>query len=189
MKPDGFAITMDERYTAEVPWENILDLEKGYFPDGWLIREALIKDKTFDEAVDRLSNTDIIAPIYYIVAGTDNSGSGAIITRNQTAVNGPVINGTEYNKPLFLNQTGFIGNHDWYIVETNYDYWVPAKDSRRDHAIKMMDEMGQENVNFDNLFTVLSTPPVLAPGTVFTSLYRPSEEGYYNITIRYNTTS
>jgi hypothetical protein len=186
-KPNGFAITMDERYALQVPWENLFDLEKGYFPDGWLIREALIKDTTFDEAVHRLSTTDIIAPIYYIVAGTDNSNNGAIITRNQTAVNGPKINGQEYNKPLYLNQTGFVGNHGWYIVETNYDYWTPAKDNRREHAIKMMDEMGQANVNFDNLFTILSTPPVLASGTVFTSLYRPSLPGYYNITIRYDT--
>eukprot|EP01084_Bolivina_argentea_P318346 552059_1 len=99
MKPDGFAITMDERYAMEVPWDNIFDVEKGYFPDGWLIREALIKDTTFEEAVERLSKTDIIAPIYYIIAGTDNSMNGAIITRNQTSVNGPKVNGTEYTKP------------------------------------------------------------------------------------------
>eukprot|EP00483_Globobulimina_turgida_P010005 UN10024 len=84
MKPNAFAITMDERYAKEVPWENVFDIEKGYFPDGWLIREALIKDKTFTDAVNRLSSVEIMAPIFYIVAGNDASGNGAIITRNQT---------------------------------------------------------------------------------------------------------
>lgn len=77
--------------------------------------------------------------------------------------------------------------HDWYIVETNFDYWHVEKDDRRAAAILMMDEMGQENVSFDNLFKILSTPPVLASGTVFTSLYSPSEGDYFNITIRYDT--
>jgi len=183
-KPNGFAITMDERYVVQVPWENILDLEKGYFPDGWLIREALIKDTTFDEAVDRLSTTPIIAGIYYIVAGTDDSMDGAIITRNQTHVNGPVTDGVEYNKPLYLKDSP----HDWFIIETNYDYWKVPKDDRRDHAIRHLNEIGQENIDFDTLFEVLSTPPVLASGTVFTSLYSPSQVDYFNITIRFDTT-
>merc|ERR1719384_1214715 len=124
LKPNGFAITMNERYYAEVPWTNVMDLEKDYFPDGWLIREALIKDTTYDEAVKRLSETPIIAPIFYIVAGTDNTMNGAIITRNQTAVNGPTVNGTEFTQPLFLKDSP----HGWYIVDTNYDYWHVAKD-------------------------------------------------------------
>jgi len=187
-KPNGFAITMDERYQAEVPWENILDLEKGYFPDGWLIREALIKDSTFDEAVDRLSTTPIIAGIYYIVAGTDGTMDGAIITRNQTHVNGPKNeDGVEKTTPLYLNDSSeyFPG---WFILETNYEYWKVPKDDRRDHAIRHMKEIGRENINFETLFEVLSTPPVLAPGTVFTSLYSPSQVDYFNITIRFDTT-
>eukprot|EP01083_Nonionella_stella_P033269 91084_1 len=184
-KPNGFAITMDERYAMEVPWENVFDIEKGYFPDGWLIREALIKDKTFDEAVKRLSTVEIMAPIYYIVAGSDSDGNGAIITRNQTAVNGPIKNGVEYNKPLYLKDNNEY-THGWYIVETNYDYWKPAGDKRRGDAIKSMDAMGQAGVNFDGLFEVLSKPPVLAHGTVFTSLYEITE-GEFNITVRYDT--
>ena len=147
-----------------------------------ILREALIKDTTFDEAVKRLSETPIIAPIFYIVAGADNSMDGAIITRNQTAVNGPVTDGVEYTKPLLLKDSP----HEWYLVETNYDYWHIAKDARRAAAIRMMDEMGQENVSFDNLFEILSTPPVLE-NTVFTSLYSPTDGDYFNITIRYDT--
>ena len=54
-KKVGVAIAKIAKDQLEVPWENILDLEKGYFPSGWLIREALMKDTSFDEAVDRLS--------------------------------------------------------------------------------------------------------------------------------------
>merc|ERR1712154_282904 len=135
-------------------------------------------------AVERLSTTEIMAPIYYIIAGNDNDGNGAIITRNQTAVNGPIVNGEEYTKPLYLKDDSKY-SHGWYIVETNYDYWVPAKDPRRAAAIKSMDEMGQKGVDFDGLFEVLSKPPVLASGTVFTSLYEITE-GDFNITVRYD---
>ena len=138
MKPNGFAITMNQRYKVQIPWENILDLEKGYFPDGWLIREALMKDDHFDQAVDRLSSTEIIAPIFYIVGGTDGSMDGAIITRNQTAVNGPVRDGKEYTEPLYLKDSP----HDWFIIETNYDYWKVSKDLRRENAIRMLKRIG-----------------------------------------------
>merc|ERR1719474_603795 len=174
---------MNQRYKVQIPWENILDLEKGYFPDGWLIREALMKDDHFDQAVERLSTTKIIAPIFYIIGGVDGSMDGAIITRNQTAINGPVHDGEEFNEPLYLKDSP----HDWFLIETNFDYWKFPKDTRRDHAILHLNRIGQKDISFDTLFEVLSTPPVLADHTIFTSLYRPSEPDNFNITIRYDT--
>ena len=121
----------------------------------------------------------IQAPIYYIIAGTDGSGNGAVITRNQTQVNGP--NGSE--DVLFLNNSA----HGWYLVETNYDWWQPASDTRRENAIKMLDAVGQENVSFEALYEILSTPPVLAKDTVYTIQMAPSNRTYYNATIRFDT--
>eukprot|EP01084_Bolivina_argentea_P318348 552061_1 len=186
-KPNGFSISMDTHKKVEDPFENIHALELGYMADGWLIRESLIYDNTFDEAVNRLCVTNISAPIYYIVAGTDTSMNGAIITRNQTHVNGPrdIKNGTEYDKPLYLKDSP----HGWYLVETNYDYWrmTPPDDKRREAAIQMMDVIGQKNITIDSLFGLLSTPPVLQHDTVFTTLFLPSHVNYYNATVRYDT--
>mmetsp|Transcript_12911 Transcript_12911/g.20509 ORF Transcript_12911/g.20509 Transcript_12911/m.20509 type:complete len:367 (+) Transcript_12911:27-1127(+) len=189
MRPHQFSITIDEHVKVENPDENFKAMKQGYFPSSWLLREAAMKDATFADAVDRLSNTKIVAPAYYIIAGTDGSMDGAIITRNQTHVNGPwnVTAKTEFERPLYLTASP----HDWYLVETNYDYWrpTPTDDQRREAAIAMLDAVGQENISYDTLFNILSTPPVLQPYTVFTSLVHPSNPDEYNITVRYNTAS
>lgn len=139
-----------------------------------------MKDSTFDECVHRLEETTIMAPIYYIVAGDDKSANGAVITRNVTdAID------TWYLKDSI---------HKWYIVETNYDHWTNASqhfDARRNEAIKMLDNIGQENITYDTLYEILSTPPVLASNTVYTSLLSPSntDPSAYNVTVRFDTTA
>ena len=153
---------------------------KTYFPSGWLVRECFLYDKDFDSCIYRLSTVQIQAPIYYIVAGTDGSMNGAVVTRNQTMVNGP----NNSHDVWYLNNS----NYGWYIVETNYDHWKPADDTRRKHAVQMLDSIGQENIDFYQLFQVLSTPPVLAPDTVYTSLIQPSNTSFYSVTVRYDTT-
>mmetsp|Transcript_15026 Transcript_15026/g.13492 ORF Transcript_15026/g.13492 Transcript_15026/m.13492 type:complete len:360 (-) Transcript_15026:39-1118(-) len=182
IKYDGFSITIDARYDI-YGLQNWIDIGKTYFPAGWLVRECLMHDKDFDACVERLSTTQIQAPIYYIIAGTDGSMNGAVVTRNQTQVNGP----NNSDQVWYLNDTEN-NPYKWYIVETNYDHWAPAGDTRREHAVKMMNSIGQENIDFDTLFQVLSTPPVLASDTVYTTLMQPSNRTYYNTTVRYDTT-
>ena len=136
-------------------------------------------DKDFNECVKRLSDTIIQAPIYYIIAGIDGSMNGAVITRNQTQINGP----NDSQQIWYLNNS----EYEWYLVETNYDHWKPAEDSRREHAVNMLNNIGQENINLAALYQVLSTPPVLASNTVYTTLMQPSNTTYYNTTIRFDT--
>merc|ERR1712228_453135 len=165
IKFGSFSITDNARYIVD-GLKNWIEIKRTYFPSGWLIRECLIKDTTFDECVHRLSTTRIQAPIYYIIAGLDGSNDGAVITRNQTQVNGP--NGSD--AVWFLNDTTVY--EDWYILETNFDFWRVAKDSRREHAVKMLNAVGQENISFETLYTVQMAP---------------SNATYYNATIRYDT--
>eukprot|EP01083_Nonionella_stella_P295191 1003258_1 len=180
IKFDAFSITDDAR-EDKYGLQNWIDIGKTYFPSGWLIRECLLYDKTFDECVHRLSSVEIQAPIYYIIAGIDGSNQGAVITRNQTQVNGP----NNSKQVWFLNDTKLYEN--WYIVETNYDWWKPADDSRRENAVKMLDSVGQDNISFETLYNILSTPPVLAKDTVYTIQMAPSNKTYYNATIRFDT--
>ena len=136
-------------------------------------------DKDFNECVQRLSDTIIQAPIYYIIAGIDGSMNGAVITRNQTQINGP----NDSQQIWYLNNS----EYEWYLVETNYDHWKPAGDPRREHAVNMLNNIGQENINLAALYQVLSTPPVLASNTVYTTLMQPSNTTYYDTTIRFDT--
>eukprot|EP01083_Nonionella_stella_P227473 807047_1 len=96
-----------------------------------------------------------MAPIYYILGGVKYP-QGAIITRDQEhSYNLWELNGTINGTKNYL---------DWYIVETNYDWWEPApsRDDRRGDAINYMNNMGQTNLNEMNLYNqVMSGDDVL----------------------------
>jgi hypothetical protein len=47
----------------------------------------------------------------------------------------------------------------------------------------MMEMMGRDHLSLDELFRLLSIPPVHAKDTVYTSLINPAKS-YYNVTIR-----
>jgi acid ceramidase len=63
-------------------------------------------------------------------------------------------------------------NSSWYLVETNYDHWKSAfiLDDRRDPARKCLDQRGQQNVGFAEIYDVLSSRPVLNKLTTYTAL-------------------
>ena len=130
---------------------------------------------SFNDALQLLCYTKIIAPIYYIIGGIDyqTPSQGAVVTRNSShLVNLWMLDDSEYI---------------WYLVETNYDHWTnpPKNDNRRTPAINAMNSVGQDNINFNSLFGVLSTVPVLNNNTVYTALMSASNITFYNATIRF----
>lgn len=101
----------------------------------------------FNDAVKKLSTTDLIAPAYFIVAGY-KPNEGAVITRDQY----------ETLDIWRLNNDKNI----WYILETNYDHWVPPppNDDRRTPGMKAMNTTTQANININTLMDVLTIQPV-----------------------------
>merc|ERR1712232_1132857 len=112
-----------------------------------LTREGCARGGDFNSAVDFFSNTAMINPGYFIIAGAA-PGEGAVVTRNSTA------EGTD----VLRLQNGYPSEKPWFLVETNYDHWLkpPAWDDRRDSAIADMVKIGQENVSLDTLWSVMS---------------------------------
>mmetsp|Transcript_130523 Transcript_130523/g.278947 ORF Transcript_130523/g.278947 Transcript_130523/m.278947 type:complete len:458 (-) Transcript_130523:58-1431(-) len=51
-------------------------------------------------------------------------------------------------------------------------------DGRRKAAVQGMQKLAVSDISFDSVLEVLSTPPVLDPWTIFTSLMRPATEEY-----------
>ena len=156
-KPYGYTITLDERDQGDW-WMNALEsLVAGtHGVAAFLIRDTLANPTmNFDDAVRNLAYQPLIAPSYIIVGGT-KSREGAVITRDRIAA-----------VDLWLIDAS---SGHWYLVETNYDHWVPppASDNRRDPAIKAMNHLTRNGVGRDGLYFVLSTPPVLNNGTVYT---------------------
>ena len=72
---------------------------------------------------------------------------------------------------------------EWFRLETNWDHWKVAKDGRRAATTAMMSSMSSANVSQAGLFSLLSTPPVLATDTVYTAEMVPAN-GSYTTTIR-----
>lgn len=101
---------------------------------------------TFNEAVEIFKTRDLIAPAYFIIGGV-NPGEGAIITRNQFNV----------ADVWMLNDTD-----SWYILETNYDHWLPppSDDDRQTPGMKALNSTTQANINYETVFDVLSINPV-----------------------------
>jgi len=170
MKPNGFSITVDTRFypggITELFGEIVAALtENNASLVTFLTRQVMENENDFDAAVQNLSNDELIADVYYIVAGT-KAGEGAVISRNRH-------NATDVWK---LDAS----NGRWWLLETNYDHWkeTPWFDDRRTDGNKHMKEMGQSNVNVDNMLKIIEQKPTLNLQTTFSSVAVPAT-GYY----------
>jgi len=169
-KPGVFCVSIDERDVGGV-WENLLEaLFENSKISALLIRDMLDTATSFEQAVQTFNNTKLIAPVYMITSGV-NPGEGAIITRDRNDGNVRRLGDAQE------------GNGAWYVLETNYDWWAKDGDGRRTAGEKQMNATGQANISLPQIFNVLSTPPVLAKGTTYTTLMSAST-GYYTTTVR-----
>ncbi|CAN0069640.1 unnamed protein product [Bubo scandiacus] len=169
--PRKFTISGDERAGGRW-WENAIAafLNRNY-PVSWLVRDTLSRAEDFQSAVLRLAGIPIIAEVYYIVGGVSPK-EGMVITRNRRG-------------PADLWPLDPLGGA-WFRVETNYDHWTtpPPFDDRRTAAIKALNATGQQNINFDTLFKVLSVKPVLNNNTVYTTVMSAALPDKYQTWIR-----
>ncbi|XP_066510206.1 N-acylethanolamine-hydrolyzing acid amidase-like isoform X2 [Hoplias malabaricus] len=142
-----FTVTGNQRSKGHW-WENVISafLLKSS-PVSWLVRETLEEATDFHDAVMKLSKVPIITDVYYIVAGV-HSKEGVVITRDRSGA------ADIWALDWVMGQ--------WYLVETNYDHWLPTpkRDDRRDVAMKALNATGQNNINLRSLYQVLSVVPV-----------------------------
>jgi len=164
MKQDSFAITINQRNEGN-RIENFLEalLIPGTRVLAFLVRDTLQYTDTLEEAVTILSTTSLAAPCYITASGT-YPGQGVVITRNRL----------EADDLWFLDYA----SGRWSLVQTNDDHWKPDSDGRSTAAKQMMAKIGPTKINEDFLFQVLSTRPVLAPSTTYTTLMSSSSGNY-----------
>jgi len=175
IKRGAFSVTINTRFypdgIGELFYEVIAAItEQGAQLVSLLTREVLTQDNDWQSALNDLSNTPLVADVYYTLAGV-KSGEGAIISRNRTdAADVWILNAPSR----------------WYEVITNYDHWTqpPWFDDRLDPANTVMDSIGQSAVTLDNMFTVLSTKPVFNLQTTYSILSCPAT-GEYRSYLRY----
>ena len=175
-KPNMFTIDFNQRNEGKF-WMNVFEaiIAGTHGIVTILIRDTLADpEMDFKMAVETLKSVPVIAPCYFIVGGLGAS-EGAVITRGRSAA----------------DDVWWLGsNNSWFLVETNYDHWVPPPkdDDRRDPAIKGMREMGQKDLSGSSLFSVLSTSPVLNAGTTHTVIMSASIPGLYSTWVRHPDT-
>ncbi|XP_066488049.1 acid ceramidase [Tiliqua scincoides] len=160
VKPGLFTLTMNERFSLDGGYIGIFEWLIGEREGWWmsfLTRAVLENGTSYEDAKDKLVNTRLLAPAYFILSG-NKSEEGCVITRSRSKVldiwNLDIQKGT------------------WFVLETNYDRWKDpfVLDDRRTPAAKCLNKTTQENISLPRLFDVLSTKPVLNKLTVSTTL-------------------
>ncbi|KAM4048913.1 N-acylethanolamine-hydrolyzing acid amidase-like [Anomaloglossus baeobatrachus] len=168
-RPYQFSISANAREDNNLLLKNIISLIFSGSPVSWLIRNTLNEAPDYESAVLQLSDTPIIAEIYLTVSGV-NSGEGASITRDRRRVAHVEHLNASYGA--------------WFLLRNNHDTWLspPLHDRRWYFATRDLNATGQENINTDTLYKVLSTYPVLNSGTVHTTIMSAaSPEGYVSM--------
>ena len=162
MKPGSFAMSLNQRDLFDMHWlwETTAVLSGGQ-ATAFAMRHALETFTDYQEALNYLEGVDIISGEYICLAGL---GEGAIITRNR-----------KYVADLLE-----LDEERWFIVQTNYDHWLPqpGNDDRYHPAIERIEEAGQENLNEENLFKIMSLEPTNNKKTVYSAIMNPGT-GYW----------
>eukprot|EP00066_Takifugu_rubripes_P007921 XP_003973773.2 PREDICTED: N-acylethanolamine-hydrolyzing acid amidase [Takifugu rubripes] len=172
--PDKFTVSGDQRGSEHWWnwWKNVVSaLLLRRSPVSWLLRETLEEAQDFQDAVLRLSKIPIITGVYYIVGGV-RAGEGVVITRDR---DGPVD--IWPLEPV---------SGEWFRVETNFDHWLPppARDHRREAATVALNATGQDGINMETLYQVLSLFPVCNGITVYTTIMSAASPEKYNTLVR-----
>ena len=170
-KPHAFTISINERNSGSF-WENAFQaLIDGTHGIAHLVVRDTVANPTFDfkMAAQSIASTPLITTVYVIMGGLQNEG--VVIT---------------HGRPQAINEWWLGSNNSWFLVETNYDHWKapPADDDRRDVAIKGMVDVGKTQVSMSQILNVLSIPPVLNPGTIFTNTMSASMPEQYESWVR-----
>ncbi|CAF4624720.1 unnamed protein product [Rotaria sp. Silwood1] len=168
LKPNVFSVSVNSRtsfdggYAGLIEW--IFNINRNQSFITFAIRDMLTKAESFDVVVNYLSETELLAPCYYIVGGPKPK-QGVVITRERTKV---------------VNITRMGQDNLWFVIETNYDNWKkqPFFDDRLTPCIKCMKIKGQDHVTFESLFNVLSSRPMLNALTVYSTLMELSTGRY-----------
>jgi acid ceramidase len=160
VKQGVITLSLNDRFNLDGGYIGILKWILGDRKSSWvgfLTRQTMEMATSYKQARDMLSNTPMLAPAYFILGGV-NASEACIITRSRQGAVDVWDIGTR--------------NSTWYILETNYDNWLPPLflDDRRTPAHKCMKEMTLNKAGFAGLFDVLSSKPVLNKLTTYTAL-------------------
>ncbi|XP_037569256.1 acid ceramidase-like [Dermacentor silvarum] len=165
VKQGAFSMTVNERFNLNGGFIGLLEWILGDHSQHWvgfLTRQLMENETSYDTAKAMLSTSKLIAPVYFILGGT-RPGEGAIITRDRNSDEADVYTLSD-------------AADKWFVLQTNYDHWKPppSYDDRRGPGMHCMRSLTQQSLGFGGLYDVLGTKPVINMLTVYAALMRPS---------------
>jgi hypothetical protein len=183
VRNEGFSVSVNYRRT-ELGAANgvggiIKNLKRGvagHWPVSFLIREVMESETTFDGAVNALQSSELMAPVYMTIAGTQ-PGQGLVLTRDREAV-------TALGECVSERLNG--GDPQSFVIQTNMDIWrcdqndedddwqdICSSRERRQFAKSALSSCS-DPVSMNDLWLLLSVPPCRAHDTVYTTAMIPS---------------
>lgn len=166
MRPGSYALSINQRdlFDHAIFWES-LNLFEGSKATTFAMRYSLENIESYEEAKKYLENIPLIAGEYICITGTTD---GSIITRNRK----------------YVADLREIDEYNWYIVQTNYDHWLPQpiKDDRYHPAIKRIEEVGKDSIDEDQVHRIMTMTPTYNWETVHTVIANPLTGYWYAVT-------
>eukprot|EP00756_Hemistasia_phaeocysticola_P015239 Hpha_TRINITY_DN15393_c2_g2::TRINITY_DN15393_c2_g2_i1::g.87360::m.87360/K12348/ASAH1; acid ceramidase len=166
--PDGFSLTVNTRFDSNID-KGLIEWLLGGNDDCQFLtfatRMAIEGDADYASALKRLTNYKPMGPGYIILGGS-KPAEGAVIT-------------LAYGKSTPVDVWSLkeaLGNNSYYILQTNYDRTGPPApfDDRRYPGDDCLNKIGQKGLNYESLYTMLSSNPTRNALTTFTTLMSPT---------------
>jgi len=176
MRIDGWTVQANQRFKKEIPFvHSIIAALKGYRSIGFTLRDALMAENSYAGAIEWLKGQKLIAPIYIILGGL-KAGEAVVITGDRDGVD----ESDESNHGL-----AFMGDedYDWFLVQTNYEPATHNGDGRKEFVEGELSKVDCGDVTMDKIMEIMSTPPDLTTGTVYTTLMSAAV-GTFEATVR-----
>ena len=168
LRPGGWSVSCDSRFKHGLDLlDNVKAAQNGGKTIGLMVRDMLETAATYEDAIRALNTTLVVAPAYYIVAGT-KTGEGAVVTRDRDQPD------ESHGEGIWSIGDGTKAPGSWWRLETNWDHWSAAADGRREAANRRMAKIPRAAVDMQALLGVLSEAPVLASDTVYTAMMWPA---------------
>lgn len=120
----NFSVSVNFRAAGDgTIWTNLKRTVDGAWPIGYLVRETLERASGFDQAVEFLRRSELIAPVYFTVAGPRPSDS-VLITRTRKHGTRLDADDPEPTPDRPFDERLWRGaEHDGTVIQCNADWW------------------------------------------------------------------
>jgi len=183
LRPQAYSVSVNYRRTQrgaddmfKAVVHNMLQGLAQSWPVSFLVRECLESVETYEGAIGALQQSDLMAPTYITVAGTE-AGQGVVITRSRKPSQAlPLWNLAEHG-PIAQS------NHDWFLGNAEVAQALGGDMGTTDNIChshereavvrKAIESLGNV-VSPVDLWLLLSTEPCRAEDTVYTVAMHPA---------------